>query len=474
LTLGPSSFAGGTNTYYIGYLEVAQTSINASSTLVALPTPQGSGPGALVNFDSGALSNGTSFTTTNLATVTYGGNGSWNSCTAPTPVYESTSQLNTTTPIDVSGTLYPVSPANPLGEFIKFSNSASAGQCFYIPNSFSPVESRGEWVSSNASVTDTLTEYSVDVISASNASDYNSHNNHLDGTYIEMTGETQGREHSQSPPATLPTMDISTCVGCQGDLYYPASPSTAYFVAQKFQKMANWTSASQVGGDFIVTGLVTSGSPVLGETVTQASTGATATLINQLPTAIGGSPPAQAMEILAVSGAPDSTHSWTGGTSGFVFQPDYYLSVTATLGTEIADVGYTITQAGSGATALILGGINRYGGGGIRVQELTGAISTGCTSTCAFTDSLGTTYTFQSSAAVPTAYPPGTFMTLAIYNSSCHLVAIQKKNSGSTGTTAPEFGVGRGGDNNGSPGTTGWSSDNHTFNFSTGAMPSCQ
>ncbi|MGH9505223.1 MAG: hypothetical protein ACRD20_20410 [Terriglobales bacterium] len=70
------------------------------------------------------------------------------------------------------------------------------------------------------------------------------------------------------------------------------------------------------GGAYYVNGGVTSGRFVTGESVTQASTGSTATLVGA---------PNFSSDLLnftaAPSGSPDSSHTWTGGTSGAVYTP---------------------------------------------------------------------------------------------------------------------------------------------------------
>jgi hypothetical protein len=61
-----------------------------------------------------------------------------------------------------------------------------------------------------------------------------------------------------------------------------------------------------------IPGAVTSGSFVDGETITQGTTSATATLLESTNSLLS---------IATVSGSPDGSHAWTGSTSGAVFTP---------------------------------------------------------------------------------------------------------------------------------------------------------
>jgi hypothetical protein len=62
----------------------------------------------------------------------------------------------------------------------------------------------------------------------------------------------------------------------------------------------------------VIVGTVSSGTFLAGETLTQATSGATATLV---------SAPIGRLLIGAVTGTPDATHNWVGGTSTAVFAP---------------------------------------------------------------------------------------------------------------------------------------------------------
>ncbi|MGA2403040.1 MAG: hypothetical protein ABSG91_15265 [Syntrophobacteraceae bacterium] len=61
----------------------------------------------------------------------------------------------------------------------------------------------------------------------------------------------------------------------------------------------------------VIAGAIASGTFQLAETVTQASSGAYAKVLQIGPTLIAG----------PVTGTPDATHTWTGGTSGATYTP---------------------------------------------------------------------------------------------------------------------------------------------------------
>jgi hypothetical protein len=71
------------------------------------------------------------------------------------------------------------------------------------------------------------------------------------------------------------------------------------------------------GGASVITGSVANLTFSAAETVTQATSGATATFSS---ITVGGSVPGS-MIVTSVSGTPDSSHVWTGGTSGATFTP---------------------------------------------------------------------------------------------------------------------------------------------------------
>jgi hypothetical protein len=66
-------------------------------------------------------------------------------------------------------------------------------------------------------------------------------------------------------------------------------------------------------------GSVTSGTFTVGETVTQATSGATGIVYYPVPVNIGNN--GSSMVIYKVTGSPDNSHIWTGGTSGATFTP---------------------------------------------------------------------------------------------------------------------------------------------------------
>lgn len=116
---------------------------------------------------------------------------------------------------------------------------------------------------------------------------------------------------------------------------------------------------SPTGAYYAITGAVTGGSAfAAGATVTQANTGATATLL--LPLAVGSSGP---MLITGLTGgAPDATDNWTAG--GATFKPTSVPTVsmalipgTVTSGTFAAGATVTQTQPGGSntSTAYLIG-----------------------------------------------------------------------------------------------------------------------
>ena len=109
------------------------------------------------------------------------------------------------------------------------------------------------------------------------------------------------------------------------------------------------------GGAYYIPGGVTSGTFTAGETITQTSTGATATLI--------GAPinNSDLMNLSAApSGSPDSTHAWTGGSSGAVYTPTSAptaLTVPAT-GETCLQVRTAVAHGTSGANSNVVNTTN--------------------------------------------------------------------------------------------------------------------
>ena len=79
-------------------------------------------------------------------------------------------------------------------------------------------------------------------------------------------------------------------------------------------QLQQYNAGSVPGGVYLVRGSVTSGTFDLGESVKQATSGAT----GQLLISPNGN---NAMQIRMVSGTATATNPWTGGTSGAVFTP---------------------------------------------------------------------------------------------------------------------------------------------------------
>jgi len=158
-----------------------------------------------------------------------------------------------------------------------------------------------------------------------------------------------------------------------------------------------WTG--DLSGAFFVPTAVPSNTPfTIGETLTQATSSATAVLM-----AFDGGDQAY---VMSITGAPNTSDLYTGGTSGAFYAP----SNTPTNATFIPSE--TVTQAGAGASATYLTTV----GGNIYVGTVAGTAGT------------NTLWTGQNSQAyfLPTAAP-----TSAVFNSSDTLVQA------SSGASAP-------------------------------------
>ena len=112
------------------------------------------------------------------------------------------------------------------------------------------------------------------------------------------------------------------------------------------------------GAAFLPTAVPTTATLVIGETLTQATSTATAVLI-----AFDGLGNAY---VKTVTGVPDATHIWTGGTSGSFYVP----TAVPTVNTFVA--GETLTQANSFAVAAFVSII----GGNLYVGSVSGSPTT--------------------------------------------------------------------------------------------------
>jgi hypothetical protein len=100
-----------------------------------------------------------------------------------------------------------------------------------------------------------------------------------------------------------------------------------------------------VNANQFITGSVTSGIFLKGETITQTSTGSTATLLNAVQGTLN-------IQMTTASGSPDNSHTWVGGTSAAVYTPT---SAPAT-------AGYTVNAWSNWYASIISGtGANEYG-----------------------------------------------------------------------------------------------------------------
>lgn len=123
-----------------------------------------------------------------------------------------------------------------------------------------------------------------------------------------------------------------------------------YFVTGDFN-LWNWDGLTpNAAGGLFIQGLVSSQGVnfVSGETITQATSGATATVKNF--TAYGAN-------LLAVSnlvGVPDNIHKWTGGTSGAIFTPISIPSVVVQQPRSVAQI--TLAPVNTGGP-LLAGGL---------------------------------------------------------------------------------------------------------------------
>ncbi len=108
--------------------------------------------------------------------------------------------------------------------------------------------------------------------------------------------------------------------------------------------------ANPISGSSVI-GNITSGTFVLGETVTQTGTGAHAVIIAPLVIA------AMPLVVGTITGSPNGTGTWVGGSSGAVFTPTASPALNATINYECGGhfgQGYTQLVTGKNGTA------NRY------------------------------------------------------------------------------------------------------------------
>jgi hypothetical protein len=345
------NYSGDTDnvTYYIGNVMV-----NA-----AIDGP-GSGPIMYNNFENGT--NGAQLTTAILTAATIGGNGTWVQCSNGTYQTISTAaQLSLHQPVTVLGTQYTDSSAT---RGVAFAYAGSEGAtCYYRGHSFSPVLSTFEWVETTLPTTDTSSYVSMDPLGNDAGSDFVSHMQYSGNLYIE----------TEANPNGIP--DIGA--------FFPYTPGVKYGIATQMQE---YSAGSGAGGVYLVQGKATIGTFDVGETLTQATSGATAQLLI-LPNGNN------AMQIRMVSGTATATNLWIGQTSGATFTP----------------------------TSL-----------------------------------------------------PTTFHTMKIYDQNCNLLSTQMKIAESNTPSIPDdIDIGRGGDSNKSGINSYWYEDNLFVDFASGNMISC-
>jgi hypothetical protein len=336
-------------TYYIGNVMV-----NA-----AMQGP-GSGPIMYNNLENGT--NGVQLTTAILAAATVGGNGTYVQCSNGTYQTISTAaQLSLHQPVTVLGTQYTDSSAT---RGVAFAYAGSEGAtCYYRGYSFSPVLSTFEWVETTLPTTDTTSFVSMDPLGNNAGSDFVSHMQHSGDLYIETEANPNGNP------------DIGA--------FFPYTPGVKYGIATQMQE---YSAGSGAGGVYLVQGKVTSGTFDVGETLTQATSGATA----QLLISPNGN---NAVQISMISGTATATNLWTGQTSGAIITP----------------------------TSL-----------------------------------------------------PTTFHTVKIYDQNCNLLSTQMKIAESNTPSIPDdVEIGRGGDSNKSGINSYWYEDNLFVDFASGNMISC-
>lgn len=133
-------------------------------------------------------------------------------------------------------------------------------------------------------------------------------------------------------------------------VYYKVTASSTWTASGCYPNFPNYasggTSTTVTDTNQVVTGSLTSAPTqcTKGETMTQTTTGSTGTFL-----ALEGSSP---MVITAATGSPDSSHTWTGGTSGCVFTP------TAA---PTAQVNWTTNQWATGCYYVsVNGGTSNY------------------------------------------------------------------------------------------------------------------
>jgi hypothetical protein len=439
--------------YSIGYLKIDGAMQGA-----------GYGPSVYMPFDTASTSSGTNISTSNASLGVVGGNGSWSSC--PNNAYQqwvTAGQLNLANPVTAYGVQYGNgTPSNDLGSLYANPSSYVVQYCNYSFVSFSPVVSRCEHINMNIATNDTATAASFDPLEAASSTDYVSINRALAAN--NRFGST-GKIWMESPgsASSMPLNDIGTGFAyTAGTTFIACSQEQAY--------NATWTA----GADFLIEGVVGNSSggvtspPAkcsVGETMTQNTSGATATLITA-PTEITDTLPAQAMEVVVAGGTANSSNYWLGGTSGCYFWPSSI--VTGTTATTPLSVGETIIQATSTAQAIVLQGATSFGAG-----ESTRVLVTSGTPDGTHTWTGQTTGGTIIAPSTPATVTPRTFNTLTIYDSGCNFQGTQKRMASGTLNSLPAASyLGRVGDQ----GTTAfnWYTDNVILNYTTGAMPTCQ
>jgi hypothetical protein len=168
-------------------------------------------------------------------------------------------------------------------------SGATGSSWLYQATTFSPVST--ELMHLSTSMYDTSTSASWGFLENSAGIDYADVMTYDELMYLEV----------KSSPNTAPIIGAK----------FPYSASTAYILEVQAQM---YNAGSVAGGVYYVTGSVTSGTFTANESLSQAASGATATLIGTVTGSNG-------MKLQMVSGTADSSHVWTGGTSGAQYTP---------------------------------------------------------------------------------------------------------------------------------------------------------
>jgi hypothetical protein len=309
IAIGDIQYSAANATYAIGNLKIT----------TATQGP-GAGPSVAVIPSNSGQTTGTAITTSNIASpTTIGGNCTWTQTgSGMNPLtFSSSNLMNLLSPIDVFGVQY--GATSTMGVSYNLANGSTAysfeAQCI----SFSPVWSWGYRAETSYVGND---GGNASMMSVTSGSDYLSNNfigsNNPMTVDIESLGGTGG------------TPDI-------GAIYasWTSSPLTSYFINNTYELYA----VCLVGADCMARGSLTSGTFMVGETMTQGTSGATATFVG-----IGGTGSLHSIEAILASGTPDATHVWTGGTSGATYTPTTVLVTFHTMKIYDANCNLLNTQ----------------------------------------------------------------------------------------------------------------------------------